>query len=73
MKQVIVWDNEGKRSVLECASMTEALIKAKECRTLDNRTVKVADAFGSTYHWSRALHLRRNHWSARAVDNEAFD
>lgn len=73
MQQVIVWDNEGRRSVLDCADMREALAKAKQARTLANRTVKVADVHGSTYHWSRSLHLIRNHWTSRAVANEAFD
>jgi hypothetical protein len=73
MRQVIVWDNEGVRTVQECADDREALTKAKAARTLSNRTVKVADVFGSTYHWSRSLHRERNHWSARAVANEAFD
>jgi hypothetical protein len=71
--KVIVWDNEGTRSVQECCDVKDALAKAKVARTLENRTAKVADAFGSTYHWSRATHLPRNHWSARAVANEAFD
>ena len=73
MQKVIVWDNAGTRTVQECPDMRGALAKAKLARTLANRTVKVADAFGSTYHWSRSSHLVRNHWSARAVANDAFD
>lgn len=73
MQQVIVWDNEGRRSVLECQCEHDALVKAKTARTLQNRTVKVADVYGSTYHWSRSLNLPCNHWSARAVADEAFD
>ena len=52
--------------------MADALMKAKQARTLANRTVKVADAFGSTYHWSRSVHMARNHWTTRAVANDAF-
>jgi hypothetical protein len=73
MQQVIIWDNQGVRSVQNCTDLNDALCQAKAARTQANRTVKVADAFGSTYHWSRATHLTRNHWSARAVANEAFD
>lgn len=73
MQKVIVWDNEGMRTELVCPGEREALATAKEARTLANRTVKVADSFGSTFHWSRATHLSRNHWSARAVASEAFD
>lgn len=73
MQKVIVWDNQGTRTVQECPDEREALAVAKEARTQANRTVKVADSFGSTNHWSRASHLPRNHWSARVVANEAFD
>lgn len=73
MQTVIVWDNQGVRTVHTCSDMSDAMKKAKAARTLRNRTVKVADAFGSTYHWSRSEHLARNHWCARAVANEAFD
>jgi hypothetical protein len=73
MIQVIVWDNEGERTVEVCANVHAALLLAKKSRTLSNRTVKIADVFGSTYHWSRSTHLDRNHWSVRAVASEAFD
>jgi hypothetical protein len=73
MQPVIVLDNQGVRSVQECADQHEALAKAKAARSLSNRTVKVADSFGSTYHGSRSLHVERNHWSVSAVANEAFD
>lgn len=71
--QVITWNNQGKRNIEQCESLPQALDLAKKSRTLENRTVKIADVFGSTYHWSRSTHLDRNHWSARAVANEAFD
>jgi len=70
---VIVWDNNGARSEHPAGSLSDALAVARRFRTLDNRTVKVADVFGSTFHWSRSTHLKRNHWSARAVASEAFD
>ena len=70
--QVIVWDNTGTRSVVPCQTMEQASEVAKSKRTMDNRTVKIADAFGSTFHWSRSTHLHRNHWSSRAVDSSAF-
>lgn len=73
MQKVIVWNNDGARSEQHCESMADALVRARVARTLSNRTVKVADSFGSTYHWSRTTHLVRNHWTARAVANEAFD
>lgn len=72
MQQVIVWDNDGTRTTEQCASTAEALQRAKAVRTLANRTVKIADAFGSTHHWSRTQHLKRNHWCARAVASEGF-
>lgn len=72
MQKVIVWDNEGTRTEQECHDMADALVKAKQARTPANRTVKVADAFGSTYHWSRSVHLARNHWTTRAVADDAF-
>lgn len=73
MQQVIVWNNLGQQSKQDCTDERDALTKAKQARTLQNRTVKVADPHGSTYHWSRSVHLLRNHWTARAVANEAFD
>ena len=72
MQKVIVWDNEGARTVQECPDMADALAKAKQARTLANRTVNVAHAFGSTYHCSRSVNLARNHWSTRAVASDAF-
>jgi hypothetical protein len=71
--KVIVWDNAGVRSVHEGTAKGGAVALAKMFRTLSNRTVKVADAFGSTYHWSRSVHLPPNQWSTRAVASEAFD
>lgn len=70
MHQVIVWNNAGERSVLDLPTEKSALALAKTVRTLDNRTVKVACGGQSWHHWSRATHLTRNHWSARAVHDE---
>lgn len=64
---VIVWDNSGTRTEHPVANQAAGLAMAKTLRTLDNRTVKIADAIGSTYHWSRSVGLTRNHWTARAV------
>jgi len=70
---VIVWDNSGTRTERPVASQAAGLALAKSLRTTANRTVKIADAFGSTYHWSRSVGLNRNHWSARAVADIACD
>lgn len=59
--KIIVWDNAGNRSVDAGA---EKIADAKKHRTARNRTVKVADAFGTVAHWSRS---HGNHWSHRAV------
>lgn len=64
---VIVWDNSGVRTEHPVASQAAGLVLAKEHRTMANRTVKIADALGSTYHWVRSVGLDRNHWTARAV------
>ncbi len=71
---VIVWDNAGVRTEHPAGqTRAQALALAKTMRTLANRTVKIADVFGSTDHWSRSVHLARNHWSARAVADIACD
>jgi len=70
---VIVWDNSGTRTEYPVANRSAGLVLAKTKRTMFNRTVKIADAFGSTYHWSRTVGLARNHWTARAVADIACD
>ncbi len=70
---VIAWDNSGARTEYAVASQAAGLVLAKTLRTPANRTVKIADAFGSTYHWSRSVGLDRNHWTARAVADVACD
>jgi hypothetical protein len=60
MQKVIVWDNAGTRTVQECPDVHGALAQATLARRMSNRTVKVADSFGYTYHWSRSVHLARN-------------
>jgi len=70
---VITWDNNGVRAQHDVAGPKDGEALAKTFRTLDFRTVKIADALGSTHHWSRATGLAaRNHWSVRAVADEAF-
>lgn len=68
---VINWTNEGERFESADMPMEEALRVAKTLRNPHNSTVKVADCFGTVYHWSRSKTLRNphllNHWSARAV------
>lgn len=64
---VIVWDNAGARVEHPVASQAAGVALAKTYRTPANRTVKVADALGSTYHWSRSVGVNRNHWTVRAV------
>lgn len=64
---VIVWDNSGARTQHPVANLAAGLALAKTFRTLAYRTIKIADAHGSTHHWARSVWLDRNHWSARAV------
>jgi hypothetical protein len=68
---VIVWDNAGARAKHPVASQAAGVDLAKTSRTPANRTVKVADALGSSFHWSRSIGLNRNHWTARAVTDIA--
>ena len=70
--KLIIWNNQGARSEHPVASGPVGLKVARENRTMANRTVKLADAFGSTHHWSRSTGLFRNHWTARAVADEGF-
>ncbi|EQD42142.1 hypothetical protein B1B_14187 [mine drainage metagenome] len=70
--QVIIWDNSGLRSVHDAPDRSDALRLAKRARTLINRTVKVADCFGSTHHWTRSQSASKNQWNARAVADEFF-
>lgn len=70
---VIAWDNNGARTEHPVVSQAAGLVLAKTLRTPANRTVKIADALGSTYHWSRSVELDRNHWTARAVADIACD
>ncbi len=68
---VIVWDNEGVRTEHPVDSQAAGVLHAKTFRTKSNRTVKIADAHGSTYHWARSVMLNRNHWTARSVADVA--
>jgi hypothetical protein len=68
---VIAWDNAGLRTEHKVEGPREGLALAKSFRTLSFRTVKVADALGSTHHWSRSVGLIRNHWTARTVADTA--
>lgn len=70
---VIAWDNNGTRTEHPVASEAAGLVLAKTLRTAANRTIKIADALGSTYHWTRSVGLDRNHWTARAVADIACD
>lgn len=64
---VITWNNDGLRAEHKVAGQVNAIALAKTFRTLNFRTVKVADALGSTRHWSRSIGVSRNHWTAKAV------
>jgi len=64
---VITWDNQGARVEHAVAGQKEGVMLAKTFRTLAYRTVKVADALGSTHHWARSTGMDRNHWTVRAV------
>lgn len=70
MHQVIVWNNSGARRVLDVPTEAEAIKVARTERTMGNRTVKIAHGGQAWYHWSRSVHLNRNHWCARAVHDE---
>lgn len=72
--QVIAWNNSGERvDLCDRSSEKEALDLSKEFRTPAFRTVKIADAHGSIYHWRRVpLKTQPNKWVRRAVADEAF-
>lgn len=70
--EVIIWDNEGVKTTKPVENSAAAKVHAKMARSLSNRTVKIADAGGTTYHWSRNLSATKNHWVARPVANEFF-
>lgn len=71
---VIVWDNAGVRTEEPAGNtIEEAKALAKQRRILANRTVKIGQAGNALYHWSRSVHLNRNHWTQRATADEWFD
>ncbi len=69
---VVTWNNAGERSVVSCATLDEAKKSAKQSRTLDNQTVKIADAFGTLQHWYRLVGAKSNRWVVRPVVNDVF-
>lgn len=71
---VITWNNQGERTEEPAGDQfQQALLAAKRHRTLRNRTVKIGRSGNSIRHWSRSLHLTRNHWASRATADEWFD
>lgn len=71
--EVVAWNNAGARTAVPCVDLNEAKKLAKECRTLDNQTVKICDAFGTIFHWSRVVGVKVNRWFSRFVENDIFD
>ncbi len=67
MFTVIVWNNAGERREHPCDGIADALGYARCCRTLQNRTVKVAHNGDSVRHWSRTIGARRNHWATHST------
>jgi hypothetical protein len=65
----VIWSNAGERTSLPCASLDDAKKLAKESRTLDNQAVKVCDALGTMYHWTRVVGVKINRWSVQTVVN----
>lgn len=70
---VIVWDNAGSRKEQPAGNdLDAALALAKRERIIDNRTVKIGMMNNAIFHWSRSVHLDRNHWTRRATADEFF-
>ena len=67
MYKVITWDNDGQRSERPADTLSDALAYARFCRSMRNRTVKVAHAGDAIRHWTRTCGTARNHWSAHAT------
>jgi hypothetical protein len=70
--EVVKCSNAGEQNSMPCSTLADAKRSAKQCRTLDNQTVKIRDAFGSLYHWSRVMGAKGNRWTARGVVNDVF-
>lgn len=64
---VIAWDNNGQRSVSECATLDGALALAKQFRCKDYRNVAVVHCEDLIRHWTRTTGAHGNQWSARAT------
>ena len=67
--QVVIWNNAGERKALPCATIDDARKLAKESMTLDNQVVKICDAIGTMYHWTRVVGVKFNRWSEQSVVN----
>ena len=72
LNQVFIWNNAGERTAVLCATLAEARAVAKQSRTRENQTVKIGDAFGALYHWSRVMASAGNKWITRIVVNDVF-
>jgi hypothetical protein len=69
---VVMWNNAGGRNAVSCETLADATQSAKQSRTLENRTVKIADAFGTVHHWNRIVGSKSNRWIVRPVVNDVF-
>lgn len=69
---VLTWNNAGERSAVSCATLDDAKKSAKQSRTLEYQSVKIADAFGTLHHWNRIVGSKSNRWMARPVVNDVF-
>jgi len=65
--RVITWDNNGQRTEHEVGELPDALAYARFCRSLHNRTVKVAHGGDAIRHWSRTIGAKRNHWATHST------
>lgn len=74
MYTIIVWNNAGDITKHPVGHQyLNACVVAKQKRTVDNRTVKIADAFSSTDHWVRTpTEHNPNHWSRMKVADDIF-
>jgi len=64
---VVIWNNAGEKNSVSSKTLDEAKNAAKKYQTIDNKTVKIADAFGTLTHWFRVVGTKQNRWSERAV------
>jgi hypothetical protein len=70
--QVSIWNNAGEVNTVQGVTMNEAKKLAKQGMTIDNRAIKISDAFGTLHHWLRGVGAKKNRWVAQKVVNDIF-